>query len=293
MAMVALGVVAGLGGMMGLWRKAGQRRVTPVGPGQPVEQIMVPGWPNPFSRLIALTVQPAPPPDIPLLVLPQPLPPQEVWPEAPNPSPRPYFSDSDAAPWVAPILEDLAQRRLIKGFPDGTFRPNDPMTRAEFATQLSRLFGQMPQAQMPQDAPTVRYPDVAPDHWAIDHIHNAVAMGFLTGYSDQTFAPEDKITRIQVLLALASGLNLQSSRSPDQVLQSYPDADQVPPWAKAALMTALEANLVVNHPHPQRLEPNREASRAEVIAMLRQTLVYTGQLSPLPPESVPPDQPAY
>jgi hypothetical protein len=49
----------------------------------------------------------------------------------------------------------------------------------------------------------------------------------------------------------------------------WPSDSPVPPWVKTALMTALEANLAGNHPHPQRLKPNREASRTEVIAMLR------------------------
>lgn len=288
MAVMAVGgLVIGIGGR--LWREQGPVARSSDEQSSPIAEITVPGWPNPLSVLSALTIQPAPPLDIPPLVQPQPLPPQEVWPEAPSQQPRPYFSDSDEAAWVAPILEDLAQRRLIKGFPDGTFRPNDPMTRAEFATQLSRLFALAPPLVQPPP-----YRDVDPEHWAIQPIQNAVEMGFLTGYPDQTFRPEDKITRLQVLLALARGLNLKSSSSPDRVLTRYLDADQVPPWAKSALITTLEANLVVNHPHPQRLEPNREASRAEVIAMLRQTLVYTGQLSPLTPgQSALPDQPAY
>ncbi|MEB3290863.1 MAG: S-layer homology domain-containing protein [Leptolyngbya sp.] len=289
MAIIALGLAAGITGIIG--RRIGKPLIdqSPVATEVPVDRILVPGWPNPLQLLHSLTVEPAPPPEIPRLVLPQPLPPQEVWPESPNPLPRPYFRDGNEVPWVAPILDDLAQRRLIQGFPDGTFRPQDSMTRAEFATQLSHLF-----VLPPQDSPPRPYPDVDPNHWAMAHIQNAVAMGFLAGYPDHTFGPEDTITRIQVVTALAKGLNLQSSRSPDQVIQVYQDADQVPPWAKTALMTALEANLVVNYPHPQRLEPNREANRAEVIAMLRQALVYTGQLSPLPPNpAIPADQPVY
>jgi hypothetical protein len=163
------------------------------------------------------------------------------------------------------------------------------MTRAEFATQLSHLF-----VLSPQMAPSTVYGDVDPNHWAIQHIQSAIAMGFLTGYPDGTFRPEAKVTRLQVMLALANGLNLKSSSSPERVLQGYLDADQVPPWARTALITALEANLVVNHPNPKRLEPNRDATRAEVVTMLRQTLVYTGQLSPLTPGRPPlPDQPAY
>lgn len=286
---LVMGLGTGIIGFFWRWQSLRNQGQSSPSPDAPIDQVTVPGLPNPWRMLSALNAQPAPPLDIPPLLLPQPLPPQEVWPDAPSQQPRPYFSDSADAAWVVPVLEDLAQRRFIKGFPDGTFRPNDPMTRAEFATQLSRLF-----VLSPPVAPSTAYSDVDPSHWAIRHIQAAIDMGFLTGYPDQTFRPEANVTRLQVVLALANGLNLKSSSSPDRVLQDYLDADQVPLWAKTALMTALEANLVVNYPNPQRLEPNREASRAEVMAMLRQTLVYTGQLSPLPLGRPPlPDQPSY
>ncbi len=291
--MLVMGVATGITG--GFWQRQRQNPPNQTHlrsdlPGDyPVDQVTVPGIPNPLRLLASLRVRPAPPPDIPPLPMPQPLSPQEVWPAAAGQSPRPLFNDLDAAPWAAPILEDLAQRRFIKGFPDGTFRPNDPMSRAEFATQLSRLF-----VLTPEDLRPPTYADVDANHWAVPHIQAAVEKGFLMGYPDGTFRPEEAVTRLQVMLALANGLNLKSSSSPDRVLRDYLDADQVPPWAKPAVIATLEANLVTRYPQAKRLEPNRVASRAEVIAMLRQTLVYTGQLSPLPPGfDPPPDQPTY
>ena len=291
-AILVAGLAMGMTGHVGQWLDRKSSSAPRVGVNTPVDRITVPGNPNPLRWLSVLTTQPAPPLEVPSPSIPQPLPPQAVWPAIPSQQPRPSFSDIDSGIWVAPILEDLAQRHLIKGFPDGTFRPNDPMTRAEFATQISLLFALAP--RLASSSVETEYGDVAPNHWAINHIQSAIAMGFLTGYPDQTFRPEDEITRLQVLLALAKGLNLKSSSSPDQVLQAYPDANQVPSWAKSSLITALEANLMVNYPDPHYLEPNRAASRAEVMAMLRQTLVYTGHLSPLSPSAVPlPDQPTY
>ncbi|MFH7241655.1 MAG: S-layer homology domain-containing protein [Spirulina sp.] len=293
LAVLIMGVAAGITG--GFWQRqrqhpSNQTHLNSDLPGDhPVDQVTVPGFPNPLRLLASLRVRPAPPLEIPPPPMLQPLSPQEVWPSNPSQSPRPSFNDLDLAPWAAPILEDLAQRRFIKGFPDGTFRPNDPMSRAEFAAQLSRLFVLTPQELRP-----TAYTDVDANHWAVPHIQAAVEQGFLTGYPDGTFRPDEAVTRLQVMLALANGLNLKSSSSPDRVLRDYLDTDQVPAWAKPALIATLEANLVTRYPQVKRLEPNRNASRAEVVAMLRQTLVYTGQLSPLPPGFVPPpDQPAY
>jgi hypothetical protein len=231
---------------------------------------------------------PVPPLEIPPPVVPQPRSPEEVWPETPLARPLRQFTDVPVDGWMTPILTDLAQRQLITGFPDGSFRPDQPMTRAEFATQLMRLF-----ALAPRHTPG-QYSDLTADHWAATNIQSALQMGFLSGYPDQTFRPEASITRLQVILALASGLSLKSSGNPDRALKAYPDYQQVPPWARAAVVAALEADVVVNYPDTTKLEPHRLASRAEVITMLRQALVYTGQLSPLPPGQVPPpDQPAY
>lgn len=231
---------------------------------------------------------PVPPLVVPPPVVPQPQPPEAVWPEPPILSTQRQFADVPPEAWITPILSDLAQRQLVSGFPDGSFRPEAPMSRAEFAAQINRLFvlNSRPVQQT--------YPDLATTHWASGSIQSAMEMGFLSGYPDRTFRPEESVTRLQVILALSSGLSLKTSQHPDLVLRDYLDAHQVPAWAKAPVVAALEAEVVVNYPDTRKLDPNRLASRAEVVAMLRQALVYTGQLSPLPPGSVPPpDQPAY
>lgn len=233
-------------------------------------------------------LDPVPPLVVPPPVVPQPQPPEAVWPEPPPLLSQRQFADVPPQAWINPILSDLAQRQLVSGFPDGSFRPEAPMTRAEFAAQINRLFVLNPRPVQQT------YPDLATTHWASGSIQSAMAMGFLSGYPDRTFRPEASVTRLQVILALASGLSLKTSQPPDLVLRDYLDAHQVPAWAKAPVVAALEADVVVNYPDTRNLAPNRLASRAEVVAMLRQALVYTGQLSPLPPGySPPPDQPAY
>jgi hypothetical protein len=232
--------------------------------------------PQPTGWLRWASPAATPPLTVPPPVIPQPLPPDLAWPEPPIIFSQPGFVDVPTDHWVYPVLLDLTQRQLVAGFPDGSFRPATPMTRAEFATQLSRLFDLAPSAEENS------YADLSPDHWAYQHIQKALKMRFLTGYPNQTFQPEQTITRIQVVAALASGLSLKSSRSPDAVIKRYSDYQQVPPWAKTALVAALEADLVINFPDPAQLEPNRLANRAEVMAMMHQALVYTGKLPALP-----------
>lgn len=217
---------------------------------------------------------------VPLLVLPQPLPPQQAWPDLPLVQGHPGFTDLSSGHWAWPILADLSQRNLIAGFPDDTFRPADPMTRAEFATQLAQLFN-LPLGRSRLGAETL-YTDMPPGHWAYGSVQHAVQMGFLSGYPDETFLPDQTISRLHVMVALANGLTLKSSSSATTVLKPYRDRGQVPPWAARSLVAATEAGLVVNHPDLSQLAPHRPASRAEVAAMLHRALIYTGTLQDVP-----------
>lgn len=224
------------------------------------------------SKPSVLTV---PPP-----IIPQPLPPPQAWPELPVVQAQPSFKDLNTSHWAWPLLADLARRKLVLGFPDGTFRPGAAMTRAEFAAQLAQLFDFPPNRSLgpfPGD-----YPDLNPDHWAYSSVQKAVTMGFLSGHPEGTFLPNQTVSRIQVIVALADGLTLKSSRAATEALAPYVDRDQVPVWALHQLVAAIDAGLVVNYPEINILAPNRPASRAEVAAMLHQSLVYTGSLQPIP-----------
>ncbi len=217
---------------------------------------------------------------VPPLVMPQPLPPQQAWPDLPVVQAQPNFTDLDSGHWAWPLLADLAQRDLVAGFPDSSFRPADPMTRAEFAAQVARLF------DFPNDrsqAPKKNlYGDLTSTHWAYGSVQKSVQMGFLSGYADGAFLPDQTVSRIQVIAALANGLMLKSSSGAATVLAPYSDRAQVPPWATRQLVAATEAGLVVNYPDLETLAPNQPASRAEVAAMLHRALVYTGSLQDVP-----------
>jgi hypothetical protein len=228
---------------------------------------------------------------VPPPVLPQPLPPQQAWP-SPPPVAQPAFVDLDASHWAWPILADLAQRQLISGFPDGSFRPAGTMTRAEFAAQIDRFFSasKLSAPNNPAAVGNRAYPDLAPDHWAYKSVQRAVALGFLSPDAQGAFQPDQTLHRIHVIVALANGLALKTTRSDRQSLMPYGDRDQVPAWATQPLVAALEADLVVNQADPLKLAPHRAATRAEVAVMLHRGLVYTGMLAPVP---LPPDrQPA-
>jgi hypothetical protein len=144
------------------------------------------------------------------------------------------------------------------------------MTRAEFASQLARTF----KLSFKEEARA--FADVTSIDWAHQDIQKSIRMGFLTGYPEGKFFPNETIDRIQVITALTEGLNLKSSSGSLSVLRYYRDYDQVPDWATKSLVAATEAGLIVNHPDVTLLTPNRPATRAEVAATLYRSLVYIG-----------------
>ena len=183
------------------------------------------------------------------------------------------FSDVDGNYWANQYVMSLNEANVISGFPDGTFRPNEQMTRAQFASILAGAFSQ----------PTVREPiafsDVPADHWAAGAISMAYARGFLSGYPDGTFGLDRPITRLEVLLSLTNGLGIETTEDSAELLKTYADSGQIPEWAVDAIAAATDGKLVVNYPESQRLNPQRNATRAEIAAIAYQALVNKGQMS--------------
>ncbi|OUL20584.1 S-layer protein [Nostoc sp. RF31YmG] len=190
------------------------------------------------------------------------------------------FNDVPADFWGRRFINVLSSRAIIKGFPDYSFRPNQPVKRAEFAAILQQAFENKPTKN------TLKFKDVKEKFWATPAINQAISTGFLKGYPNQTFQPEQKISRVQVLVALVSGLNLKTPASPETVLKIYQDAKDIPKYATAKIASATANELVVNYPDPGVFAPNKEATRAEVAAMVYQALVRMGRFEEIPSKNI-------
>jgi parallel beta-helix repeat protein len=176
--------------------------------------------------------------------------------------------------WAQAYIEALAARDVIAGFPDGTFRPNEPVTRAQFAAIINKAFAPAPERT------AINFTDVRNDFWGYQAIQTAYRGNFLSGYPDRTFQPNQRIPRVQALVSLVSGLKQRSDNT--SVLSVYNDAGQVPNYALSAIAGATQRQLVVNYPNVNQLNPNREATRAEVAAFVYQALVNSGRAEAIP-----------
>ncbi|KST63371.1 S-layer homology domain-containing protein [Mastigocoleus testarum] len=196
------------------------------------------------------------------------------------------FTDVEQASWERPFIDALSSRGMIDGYQDNSFKPDQPVSRAEFAALLNQAFNK-------QKTPRkLEFKDIKPDFWANSAIEEAVSTKFLSGYGDQTFKPTRKIPRVEVLVAIVSGLNLEVPSSTKQVLETYEDANKIPKYAREKIAIATANNLVVDSTGTlKKFAPDRQATRAEVVAMIHQALVRTNKLQPIRSDKIVPYQP--
>jgi hypothetical protein len=206
-----------------------------------------------------------------------------VIPEQKSTIPPPIaFSDVPSDFWARRFIDVLSSRNIVRGYQDYTFRPNQPVTRAEFAAIVEQAFGK----ELSKTKNPISFKDVPARFWANSAIDQAISRGFLKGYPNKIFRPQQRIPRVQVLVALTSGMNLNVPASQTQILSFYRDAKEIPDYATNKIAAATANGLVVNYPNPQALNPNKEATRAEVAAMVYQALVRTGRLDAIQSEYV-------
>jgi hypothetical protein len=181
------------------------------------------------------------------------------------------FSDVQSNYWATPFINALAARGIITGYPDGSFRPEAPVTRAEFAAMLKGAFN-VSQSRRPSS-----FADVASNYWANPAIQQAYEEGFLSGYPGGIFRPEQNIPRQQVLVSLANGLRYSANNPISNDLSYYNDASAISNYARPSIAAASEKQLVVDFPDLHYLRPQQNATRAEVAAFIYQALVSQGQ----------------
>ena len=162
--------------------------------------------------------------------------------------------------WAAAEIERAISSGYVKGYPDGTFRPDTGVTRAEFVVMLDSAF-QMPAGQN-ENTPG----DVSDQDWFAQDVKSALAAGFVSGYPDGTFRPQDEVSRQDGACMLAKLLNLDGAGDP-----SFSDADEIGGWAKASVSGLVAAGIMAGYPDGS-FRPQEVITRAEAVVMINKAL---------------------
>lgn len=193
-----------------------------------------------------------------------------------------WFSDIQGH-WAQNSIQRLSDQSILGGYPDGTFRPQASVSRAEYAAILVKALG-LNTSNTPV-TPTFR--DVPVSFWAYPAVEAVRANGIVSGYPNGTFLPTQNITHTEAMAILANAyrLNLPDDATANQILSRYNDGNQVPTWARRAVAAVLAAGAINGEPNATLINPNAATARAEVALMTDNLRVAQGGTQTLPPST--------
>ena len=174
------------------------------------------------------------------------------------------YSDVSTGQWYNNAVSTMTRAGIVNGYPDGTFRPNAPITRAEMA-KIIALFAKL-------DKSTDRFPDAA-GHWAEAYIRLAAGNGWIEGYPDGTFRPNQSITRAETVTMIDRVLERvpkdESRLLPHETMLTFPDC-RPGQWFYIAVQEAANSHIYERAASEQHgdeqwkeLRDNRDWTRLE------------------------------
>ncbi len=120
------------------------------------------------------------------------------------------FYDLDANHWAFPYIQAVVEAGIFSGYPDGNFRPDQPITRAEMTSVVLKMNGITVIHLQDGDSLPGQFADVQPSHWAHDAIQTAILLSYVAGYGDGSFQPDKGIKRVEAVVMM----NRASGRGP-------------------------------------------------------------------------------
>lgn len=162
--------------------------------------------------------------------------------------------------WGKEAVERAASLGWISGYPDGNFRPNAKVTRAEFTAMLSRALSLSSNGGLTLTfADTIRIPN-----WAKPFVLEVVEAGIIKGYSDNTFRADNWINRSEmtVMIMRASGINIDTGAT-----STFADAAEIPDWALPSVTEAVSAGFIKGKGN-NKFAPRDNSTRAEAVTVI-------------------------
>ncbi len=162
--------------------------------------------------------------------------------------------------WAEQDIHYISDKKWIRGYEDRTFRPKNPISREEVATLLTNVL----KFDIKKDAV---YKDIPETRWSFPYVSTISTYGMMKGYPDQTFHPENSITRAEFAAALVRSFTL-----PVETVQkegAFPDVQTH--WAKEDIYKLYKSGIITGY-QDGSFRPNQTVTRAETASMLSRIL---------------------
>ncbi|MEF9991802.1 MAG: N-acetylmuramoyl-L-alanine amidase [Peptostreptococcaceae bacterium] len=164
------------------------------------------------------------------------------------------FTDVDNH-WAKSQILDFASKGYVNGYEDGTFRPENAVSRAEFVKMINKVLGFSEMGE-------VGFIDINKSDWYYNDICIGVKAGYINGYEDNSFRPNEPITREEASKIVAKVMNAKG----DGVL-GFTDKEQISDWAKE-YVDALSDSNIINGYEDNTFRPSNNMTRAETVTIL-------------------------
>jgi hypothetical protein len=178
------------------------------------------------------------------------------------------FSDVPSSFWGYDAISSLSGKGIVSGYPDGSFKPNNNITRAEFATMLVKALGLTASG-------TDSFTDVAPSNWCYGSVNTAVYAGLVSGMGNGQFAPNAPITREEMAVMVAKALGSNAPTVTGVELSAFSDGSAISSWAVKGMEVSVKADIVSGM--DGKLAPQANATRAQAAAMIFKLLGVLGK----------------
>ena len=165
--------------------------------------------------------------------------------------------------WAQKIILAMVARKFITGYPDGTFQPDRIITRAEFCTILAKALNVSPETKLSS------FTDVT-GHWAQGSIAAMVRKGYINGYPDESFRPDQPMKRSESAVIVDRVKTLPPAIGQQTFSDVSPDF-----WAFAPIEAAAKAKIVNGYPDGT-FHPEQSATRAEAAVIINGILGLLG-----------------
>ncbi|MGI5921996.1 MAG: S-layer homology domain-containing protein, partial [Syntrophomonadaceae bacterium] len=163
--------------------------------------------------------------------------------------------------WAQSQIESLVEQNVVSGYPDNTFKPDNPVTRVEFMVMANRAFSFTNTAN-------IDYSDVPADAWYAPEVAKAKAAGYISGYQDGSMKPNNQISRQEAAAMIARALQLDTT---GDIPLNFTDAASIPTWSKNAIAAVAKAGCISGYPDGT-FKATNSITRAEAVIMLSRSM---------------------
>jgi hypothetical protein len=171
--------------------------------------------------------------------------------------------------WAEETIGSWIGGGYINGYPDGSFKPENGITRAEFITLANKAFGFTNKADF-------QYPDVREGDWFYSEVAIAVAAGYINGYPDGRMKPNAPISREEAASILMKIKNLQAEES---MVEMFSDHQRLQ-WSRGAVGAVVKANIMIGYPDGS-FKPVNQIKRGEAVMAMDRASGVSLKMIPL------------